>query len=113
MVRSGWLNRAHLLQAVGSKYSQVRLMLVEKCGELEAVNGLRGTEFGSKLDKAQQASSNSVGNKEGREKSTGLDGDQRRPFSCRTVAEVSRQTTNRRMFHPPGARKLGTKPLLD
>ena len=81
VVRSGWLHCSHLLHTVSGKYSQVRLMLIEKLGELEAIHGLRGTEPGSQLDKAQQASSNSVGNKEGRQKSAGLDGDQRRPFS--------------------------------
>src|SRR5580704_12258041 len=66
VVRSGWLNGTHLLHAGGSKYSQVRLVLVEKRGELEAVNGLVGTELAGQLDKAQEASANSVGNKEGR-----------------------------------------------
>src|SRR5450631_1603193 len=59
VVGSGGLHRAHVLYAVGSKYSQVGLMLVEKYGELEAVDRLLRTEFGSEFDKAQQTSPNS------------------------------------------------------
>ena len=84
-----------------------------KCGELETVHRLLRTQSARQLDKAQQTSSESMGNKQGWKKTAGLDGYQRRPFPCRTLAEIGCQPVNGRMFHQHGVGELGAEPLLD
>src|ERR1700733_10256303 len=113
IVGAGRLNRAHLLHEVGSKYSQIRLMLVDERGELETVHRLLRTQRIRQLDKTQQTSSKPMGDKQGQERSTALDGYQRRPVACRALAEVGCQPMNGRMFEQHGVGELGTEPLLD
>jgi len=63
MVGAGRLNRAHLLDIVGCKYSQIRLMFVDKCGELETVHRLLRAQSVGQFHKAQETSSESMSDK--------------------------------------------------
>src|SRR5260370_36921329 len=92
MVGADRLNRAHLLDIVGCKYSQIRLMFVDKCGELETVHRLLRTQSVGQFHKAQETSSESMSDKQGRERAAALDGYQRRPFARPTVAGVGCHT---------------------
>ena len=58
-------------------------MLVDKCGELETIHRLFWTQLGRKLDKAQQATPDSMRNKQRRQKCAGLEGYQCRPLPSR------------------------------
>jgi hypothetical protein len=60
--------------------SDLRLMLIDRCRQLETVHGLLRAQLGRQLDKAQQASPYSMGNKQRRQMCAGLDGYQGRPF---------------------------------
>jgi hypothetical protein len=112
IVGPGWLNRANLVHEVGREDAQLRLVLVNKSGKLETIDGLFRTQLGGKIEEAQQAPANSMRNKERRQKRAGLDGYQRRPFPCRTPAEVGGQPANCRLLHQRGMREPGTKPFL-
>src|SRR5580658_3943953 len=113
VVGAGWLNRAHLPHIVAGEHFELRLMLIDKRGELETVHGLLPAQLRRQLNEAQQASSDAMSNKQRRQMCAGLDGRQGWPFPPGGLAEVGPQPVNRRILHHQGGRELTAELLLD
>ena|ERR1700733_5187384 len=62
MVGAGWLYRADLLDVIRRQLPHRGLMLVHVCRELKPVYGLFTAQLLRKLEKAQQAASDSMSN---------------------------------------------------
>src|SRR5579859_4886435 len=113
MVGAVGLNRPQLFDVVGCEYSQIRLMLVDKSRKLETVHRLLRTQSFRQLDKAEQTSSESMSDKQGRERTAALNGYQCRPFARRTLAKMVCQPTNGWMLYQDGVGEPGAEPLFD
>src|ERR1700677_3719915 len=113
VVGAGWLNRAHLPHVVAGENFELRLMFIDKRGELETVHGLLPAQLGRQLNEAQHASSDAMSNKQRRQMCAGLDRRQGWPFPTGSLAEVGPQPVDRRMFHHQGWRELTAELLLD
>ena len=87
-------------------------MLVHVCRELKPVYGLFMAQLLRKLEKAQQAASDSMSNEQGCQFAAGPEGYDGRPPLSRALPQITGQLAYGRMLDQNGMRQPQTKPSL-